>query len=308
MKIVFLGTPDFALPSLSALVKSSHDILAVVTNPDKRGNKMKLIAPPVKQFAESVGLKVLQYEKISRDGVEELKNLQPELMITAAFGQILSKEVLAIPKYGVINVHGSLLPKYRGASPIQQAILSGDKKTGITIMRTEYVVDSGDIILAKSIDIGEKETAGELYDRLAALGAEALLEAIDLIEKGKAKYTPQNHSEATFTKMLTKNSGLIDFDKTSYELHNFVRGLNPWPTAYTYLAGKLFKIWSIEKFSDNTDYPNGTVTYANSKEGIIVQVSDGTIKLLEVQLEGGKRMSAKDFLVGHTIPAGTVLK
>lgn len=305
MKIVFLGTPDFALPSIKALNDSPHEIAAVITNPDRLGNRQKLTPPPVKVFAESVGLKVLQYSKIRKEGVDELKRLAPDLMVTAAFGQILSQEILDIPKYGVINVHGSLLPKYRGASPIQQAILDGESVTGVTIMKTALEVDSGDIIMSKSVDIGENETAGELFIRLSELGAKALIEAIELIDTGKAVYIAQDHSKATFCAMLKKESGIIDFCKTSKELVNFVRGLNPWPTAYTYLDGKMLKIWKATPHDNSINHKCGEVVDNANK--IIVQVKDGTIELGEIQLEGSKRMSAADFLRGRAIQKRTVL-
>ncbi len=307
MRIIFLGTPDFALPSLKALVESKHEIAAVVTNPDRPGNKLKPAPPPVKQLAQRLGLKVLQYGSIRKEGAEDIKRLCPDLMVTAAFGQILSREILNVPKHGVINVHGSLLPKYRGASPVQQAILNGDKITGVTIMRTVYEVDSGDILLTKSIDIGADETAGELFDRLAELGAEALVEALSLIDSGKAVFTQQNHSEATFCKTIKKDFGIIDFSKSAEQLHNFVRGLNPWPAAYTYVDGKLFKIWRIEKVDERTDYACGTIVLSDIREGIVVQVGDGTIRLSEVQLEGGRRMSGREFLIGHRLEAGRIL-
>ncbi len=307
MNIVFLGTPDFALPSLEALIKSPHSISAVVTNPDRPGDKLRLNVPPVKQLALSAGLKVLQYSNIRKEGVEDIRNIAPDLMVTAAFGQILSEELLTLPRFGVINVHGSLLPAYRGASPVQQAILNGDSITGITIMRTAYAVDSGDIILQKSTEIKEDETAGELFERLSKLGASALIEAIGLIEKGEAVYVPQNHSVATFCRMLTKESGLIDFSKGTNELHNFIRALNPWPTAYTYLDDKIFKIWRIEKLNSGVNALPGTVLVSNSKDGITVQTGDGIAKLAEVQLSGGRRMSGAMFAAGHKELAGRVL-
>ncbi|NCA67562.1 MAG: methionyl-tRNA formyltransferase [Clostridia bacterium] len=308
MRIIFLGTPDFALPSLKALIDSPHELAAVITNPDRKGNKLKLYAPPVKVMAEEAGIKVLQYTCIRKEGAADIRALKPDLMVTAAFGQIISQEILDIPKYGVINVHGSLLPKYRGASPVQQAVLNGDMETGITIMRTEYAVDSGDIILAKSVLIDENETAGELFDKLAILGASALIEAVELIDSDKAIYLPQNHDNATYCRMLTKESGIVSFEKTVKELHNFVRGLNPWPTAYTKLDGKILKLWRIEKYDDTTDYVCGTIIKADSKNGIIVQVKDGTVSLAELQLEGGKRMSGKAFALGHSVALSSVLK
>lgn len=304
MKIIFMGSPDFAIPSLSALHNSKHEILAVVTNPDKRGNRQKLTPTAVKGYAEGVGLNVLQYSSIRREGIKDLKRLAPDLIVTVAYGQILSQEILDIPKHGVINVHGSLLPKYRGASPIQQAILNGEKKTGITIMQTALEVDSGDILLTKEVEIGERETAGELFERLSELGAVALMEALELIESGQSVFTPQEHDKATFCGMLKKESGKMDFCKPVAELVNFVRGLNPWPTAFTYLEGKRLKIWAAESHDSSTGKKCGEII---SSDKLVVQALDGTISLTELQLEGARRMSAQDFLRGRQITAGQVL-
>jgi methionyl-tRNA formyltransferase len=243
MRLVFLGTSDFSLKSLKALIASKHEVLAVVTKEDKIGNRNKVFEPPVKTLAAQNGILVYQFKSIRKQGVDVLKAINPDIIVTCSFGQILSQEILDIPKFGVINVHASLLPKYRGASPIQQSILNGDRFTGVTIMQTEYAIDSGDVLLAEHTEIGEKETAGELFSRLADLGAKALLTALSQIENGTATYTPQNHSEATFCGTLKKEDGLIDFSSTAERLDCFVRGLTPWPSAYTYIAGKKFKIF-----------------------------------------------------------------
>lgn len=331
MRILFLGTPDFAVPSLEALAKTKHEIVGVVTQPDRvRGRNNKVTFSPVKESALKLGLKVYQYEKISREGIEDLREINADLMVTCAFGQILSREILALPKYGIINVHASLLPLFRGSSPIQWAILTGEKETGISIMRTAYEVDSGDVLLQKRTDIYEKETAGELFERLSLLGAEALIEGIELIDNGNAVYTPQDHSKKSYYPMLKKEDGIIDFSKTYFELDCFVRGMTPWPSAYTYLSGEIMKVFSvslvdgadsendsknngksdvltrngIEK-SDNSVY--GQVVNADTKRGLLVRVRDAIVSLDEIQLSGGKRMKATDYLRGHSIDVGTKL-
>ncbi len=304
MRIIFLGSPDFAVPSLRALCNSNHEIVAVITNPDRPGNRNKITPPAVKVYAQEHNLRVLQYSNLSKEGVEDIKTLAPDLMITVACGHILSQEILNIPKYGVINVHGSILPKYRGASPIQQAILEGESITGVTIMRTVLALDSGDIILTKTTAIGEEETAGELFERLSELGATALLEAVELIDRGKVEYIPQDSTQATFCGMLKKESGNLDFCKDVQELVNFVRAFNPWPTAFTYLDDKRLKVWKATKYDNTTDYNCGQVVCADK---LIVQAKNGTLLLEEVQLEGAKRMKSEDFLRGKPLEKGRML-
>lgn len=304
MKLVFMGTPDFSVPSLEKLIKSNHEILAVVTQPDRKRDKCKLCFSPVKECAVRHGLKVLQYEKISKEGINDIKALNPDVIITAAYGQMLSQEFLDIAPFGVINVHASLLPKYRGSSPIQWAVINGEKETGITIMKTAYKMDSGDIILQKKLSISEKETAGELFDRLSVFGADALIEALDLIEKGKATYTPQDHSQMTYFPMLKKESGIIDFSKSASEIKSFVLGMNPWPTAYTFLDKKILKVFSVSTASGCGQF--GEVLSAD-KFGLIVACKDGAVKLECVQPENKKRMTAEAYLAGHKIKAGTIL-
>ncbi len=245
MRLIFLGTPDFAVPSLKKIAQSKHEIIAVVTQPDRPRNRGVLTPSPVKQAALELGLNVLQYEKISREGLQDIKNLNPDIMVTCAFGQILSRDLLAVPKYGVINEHASLLPKYRGSSPIQWCVINGEKETGVTIMQTAYEVDSGDILFADKTAIAEDETAGELFDRLSLLASDSILKALDLIESASATFTPQDHSQATFCKLLSKADGKIDWSKSASEIKNFVRGMNPWPCAFTSLDGKIYKIHKV---------------------------------------------------------------
>lgn len=318
MRLIFLGTPDFSVPSLKAIHASGHEVLAVVTQPDKPvGRSGKLCPSPIKQTAEELGIKVLQYEKIRRDGVSDLTALKPDIMVTCAFGQILSKEILDIAPHGVINVHASLLPKYRGAAPIQWAVINGDEQTGVTIMKTEEGVDTGDMILVEKTPIYPDETAGELFDRLSELGAKAVVRALDLIESGAACFEKQNEALATHVRMLKKEDGVIDFSLSAKQIVNFVRGMNPWPCAFTYLNGKLLKVFKAEIVCENSSGAKktsrngvkaGTVLSADGKNGLIVKVGDGLVRLSVLQAEGGKRMDDCAFLLGHKIPAGTELK
>ena len=301
MKIVFLGTPDFAVPVLKAIHGSKHEILAVVTQPDRPFGRKAIITPcAVKTCALNLGLKVLSYEKIRNEGVEDLKALCPDIMVTCAFGQILSQEILDIAKHGVINVHASLLPKYRGSAPIQYSVINGDRETGVTIMQTGLGVDTGDILLQSKLEILPDETAGELFDRLSILGSKIIVEALDKIEKGEINPIPQDERLATHVKMLKKEDGLIDFTKPALDIKNLVRGLNPWPIAYTKYEGKTLKIYNVSIIE----------TLGNAGEvisvdgGITVATGRGSIVINEVQLEGGKKMSAKEFLLGRKIPVG----
>ena len=311
MKIVFMGTPDFSAVVLEKL-NSVYPVSCVVTGLDEPvGRGYQLKASPLKVKALELGIPVLQYEKVSREGIEDIENLNPDVVVTAAFGQILSEKFLSIPKYGVLNVHASLLPKLRGSSPIQWSIINGDEQSGITIMRTVKAVDAGDILLEKSTSIGKDETAGELFDRLAILGGEAICEAISLVESGKAVFTPQNESQATHCSMIKKEDGNIDFSKSAHEIDCFVRGMTPWPSAFTHVFGKTLKVFKVEKeeFSGQllNGFENGQVVKSNSKEGLIVKVKEGALRLKEIQLEGGKRMSDTAFLLGRNVEVGTKL-
>lgn len=297
MKVVFLGTSNFSVSCLKALLASKHEVLAVVCQPDKpsgRGNK--LTAPPIKTFAQENNLKVYQFNKIRVDGVETLKSLKPDILAVAAYGQILSQEILdiALP----INVHGSLLPKYRGASPIQSALINGEEETGITIMKMVYEVDAGDIILQEKIKIMPDDNAETLFDKMGELGGKLLVKALDLIENGKAKYTPQNDLEATFTKMLTKESAEINFNDTAKNIVNKVRGYYKNPTAYFIHNGEKFKVFKAVEQKNLTKLINGHIISANSKDGLVIKCLNGAVEILELQAPNGKRMSAKAYLNG----------
>jgi methionyl-tRNA formyltransferase len=315
MKVILAGTPAFAAQVFKPLIESGNfDIAAIATNPVKAADRGRLTQPPVAELAEKHGIKLLQFDKISApEGLAELKKLGADLMLTAAFGQILSDEVISLFPKGVLNVHGSLLPKYRGASPIQAAILAGDKVTGVTIMRTVREIDAGDILLIKQVEIQDNDTAGDLFEKLADLGAEAAYEALNLVKNGRDKYTPQNHNQATHTKMIKKSDGKIDFSQSAKELELQVRAYQPWPGTFFSLFGKKVKIFCLTKAARcSTMYvdrlsTSGTVLVANPKDGWFVQCGDGVVELGDVQIEGGKRMSAKQFLLGHSVGAGTTL-
>ena len=303
MKIAFLGTPDFALPSLKMLYERGDDIV-VFTQPDKPvGRKAIMTAPPVKKLALEYGLDVFQFDKIrSEEGLAALKDADPELMVTAAFGQILSKENLSVPRYGCINVHGSLLPKYRGAAPIQWAVINGEEKTGVTTMLTDISLDTGDILLERETEIGKDETAGELFDRLAEMGAELLKETIEKLERNELEPKKQNDAEATKCSMIKKEHGHIDFSKSEKAIHDLVRGMNPWPCAYAMLEGEAVKIWRTRRIpTKKTGSKAGSILCADKQNGLIVKCGDGDIEILELQFPGSKRMSAQAAMLGHEL-------
>lgn len=306
MKIAFLGTPDFAVPSLQALVRAGHEVVGVCTQPDRpQGRNYKMIACAAKQAAQELGLQVYQFERIRRrEGYEALKALQPDLLVTAAFGQILTQRILDIPKYGCINVHGSLLPAYRGAAPIQWAIIKGEKVTGITTMLTDVGIDTGDILLQRATPIGEDETAGELFDRLAALGAEVLLDTLDGLQKGTLVPRPQEHTKATHFPMLTKEDGRIDFALSARQVHDLVRGVDPWPGAWvTQEDGSVLKIWKTRVRDDLSGRPGEVL---EGEESFIVACGGGAVEILELQAPGKRRMNAVDYLRGHALKKDTV--
>ena len=311
MKVLFMGTPDFAEESLKSLVEAKYDIVGVVTNPDKpKGRGMKMVASPVKQYALEKGLKIYQPEKVRKNTefIEEIKSLNPDVICVVAYGKILPKEILEIPKFGCINVHGSLLPKYRGAAPIQWAVINGDKITGITTMYMDEGMDTGDMILKKEVEIGEDETTGELWDRLAKIGGKLLVETLKEIEKGTAPRQKQGE-DFTLAPMLSKDMAKIEWNKkTAKELKNLVRGLNPIMGAYTFLNGKKIKFWKVdiakedEISVENLGFlGNGVVLLADSKDGLYIKAKEGIIKVLEIQGENAKRMPVQDYLRGNPI-------
>lgn len=308
MRIVFLGTPDFAVKPLESIIENGYNVVAAITNPDKPvGRKQTITACPVKETALRHGIPVYQYTKIRNEGVEDLKALKPDLMVTCAFGQILSQEILDIPTIGTINIHASLLPKYRGSSPIQWAIINGEKVTGITIMFTDVGVDTGDIILQDELQIEDTDTAGTLFDKLSVLGSRSVIKALEAIETGTYTRTKQDETKATHTKFFNKESGLLNFNKTADEIVNLVRGLNPWPVAYFMYKGEKIQVYSAE--NKNLDYneESGTVVSADKKNGLIVNVNGGSVRLKTLKKSGGKLMPDTDFLNGNRILPGEKL-
>ena len=311
MKIVFMGTPDFAEVSLDAVYNAGYKIEAVVTNPDKpKGRGMKLISSPVKEYAVSKNIPVYQPAKIknNEEFINQIKSLEPDVICVVAYGKILPKEILDIPKLGCINVHGSLLPKYRGAAPIQWAVLNGDKTTGITTMYMDIGMDTGDMILKEEVEIGDDETTGELWDRLAKVGGKLLVETLEQIENGTAPRVKQG-DDFTVAPMLEKTIAKIDWEnKTAYEIKNLVRGLNPIMGAYTTLNGKKIKFWKVD-IANNIGYDeenikiyrNGTILIANQKDGIFIKTKKGILRVLEIQGENSKKMPVQDFLRGNKI-------
>lgn len=307
MRIIFMGTPDFAAKTLEAIDEAGHEIVLAVTQPDKpKGRSGKLAVSDVKQYAIEHGIEVFQPEKVREtDAVERLRGYNPELIVVAAFGQILPKEILEMPKYGCINVHASLLPHLRGASPIQTAILLGDRETGVTIQQMGEGLDTGDIISQRSIPIEDDDTGGSLFDKLASLGASLAVDTIEDIASNRASAMPQDESRATYAKKIDKTMGHIDWNKDASGIERMIRALNPWPSAYAYIDGKMLKIWKAEIVADNAGAP-GTIS-AVTKDAIAISCGQGSLILKEVQLEGKKRMTVHDFLLGYKVTEGISL-
>lgn len=305
MRIVFMGTPDFAVPSLQALIDAGHDVCAVYTQPDKpQGRKQILTAPPVKTLALEHDIPVFQPNTLkNEDEQARLRELAPEVIIVVAYGKLLPKAVLDIPPHGCINVHGSLLPRWRGAAPIQWAVIAGDEMAGVTTMQMAEGLDTGDMLLTYETKVGEKETAGELFDRLAQSGAELLTQT--LVKLDEITPRPQDDAQSCYAHMLDKQMAVIDWNKSAHEIDCLIRGLNPWPIALTTLSGERLKVFAAEKAAGNGEA--GTVLEADPKKGLTVACGEGALKLTEIQLVGGKRMKATDFLRGHVIEVGTKL-
>lgn len=304
MKLIFMGTPDFAVPCLESLINAGHEVLGVFTQPDKPVGRKQIMTPPdVKVCAVKHGLTVYQPNSM-RDGtaMEIIRELDPEVMVVAAYGKILPKEMLVFPRYGCINVHGSLLPKYRGAAPIQWSVINGDAETGVTIMQMGEGVDTGDILLQRAIPIGVDDTAESMFEKLSNLGGEAIVEALDLLGRGELFPEKQDESLATYASMLNKEIALIDWNKTGTQVHNLVRGLYSWPIAYTTLGGKKLKI--IRTSPCEKSGKAGTVI---ALDPLTIACGDGSVIIRELQLEGKKRMDSKTFLVGHQLTIGEQL-
>lgn len=303
MRIVFMGTPDFAVPSLQALIDAGHDVCAVYTQPDKpQGRKQILTAPPVKTLALEHDIPVFQPNTLkNEDEQARLRELAPEVIIVVAYGKLLPKAVLDIPPHGCINVHGSLLPRWRGAAPIQWAVIAGDEMAGVITMQMAEGLDTGDMLLTYETKVGEKETAGELFDRLAQSGAELLTQT--LVKLDEITPRPQDDAQSCYAHMLDKQMAVIDWSKSAHEIDCLIRGLNPWPIALTTLSGERLKVFAAEKANGRGE--PGTVLEADPKKGLTVACGEGALRLTEIQLVGGKRMKATDFLRGHAIEVGT---
>ncbi len=309
MNIVFMGTPDFAVPTLEMLIKEQHHILAVVTQPDKpkgRGNKETM--SPVKEMALKHELPVLQPVKIKGDELfcKHIESLNPDIIIVVAFGQILPPSILAIPKYGCINIHGSLLPKYRGAAPIQWSIINGDVLTGVTIMYMDPGMDTGDMLLKREIPITKEDTYLSLHDKMKHVGAEALKEAFPMITGGGVMRQKQNDAESTYAPMISKTLGEIDWSKSSYVIDALIRGLNPWPTGYTYYKGEMMKIWKASPIESSSKMLPGSIIRVD-KGGIVVQTGEESLLIQEIQMPNKKRMPVSEYIKGNPMCEGTML-
>lgn len=309
MKIVFMGTPDFSVPVLESLYQSEHEVALVVSQPDKPKGRGKELQPtPVKQKAQEHHIPVLQPIKVRDEKVvDELRKINPDCIVVVAFGQILPKEILELPKYGCINVHASLLPQYRGAAPIQWAVIDGLKETGITTMYMDVGLDTGDMIDKLVVPLREEETGGSLFDRLSEMGGPLLLETLKKLENGTAVRIKQDDSRSSYAKMLTRELGNIDFSKPAVEIERLIRGLTPWPSAYTFYRGKMLKIWKAQVLHRDENGCVGTIARVD-KDAIYVQTGQGMLKVLELQLEGKKRMDTASFLRGIKVEIGEKLK
>lgn len=311
MKIIYMGTPDFAVAPLEAILKAGHEVTAVVTQPDRqKGRGREVQYSPVKECALSYGIPVLQPLKIKeKDAVEELRKYPADIFVVAAFGQLLSEEILNMPRLGCINIHASLLPAYRGAAPIQWCVINGEEKTGVTIMQMAKGMDTGDILLQKEVVLDEKETGGSLFDRLMETGAELIVEALPKIEAGELIPVVQKEELATYAGKITKDMGNIDFAKSAVTIERLIRGLNPWPSAFTHYKGKILKIWEADVVSEcvNAENPVPGTVIAMDKESFTLATGEGALRIRSLQPEGKKRMSCAEFMRGYEVKVGEAL-
>lgn len=307
MRIVFMGTPDFSVPTLEALIKGGHEVAAVVTQPDKpKGRGKSVLMTPVKEKALEYSIPVFQPVKVrDPEFIEILEGLAPDVIVVVAFGQILPAKILNLPKYGCVNVHASLLPKYRGAAPIQWAVIDGEPVSGVTTMLMDEGLDTGDMLETKEIVLDEKETGGSLFDKLSLLGGELILSTLEKLENKTAVRTPQGETDTCYAKMLKKSMGEIDWAMGAVKIERLIRGLNPWPSAYTFLNGKTVKIWAADVVSMPQTGNPGRVTV--TKESLLVETGDGFLSVKELQLEGKKRMETAAFLRGFQVEDGSFL-
>lgn len=311
MKIIYMGTPDFAVAPLEAILKAGHEVTAVVTQPDRqKGRGREVQYSPVKECALSYGIPVLQPLKIKeKDAVEELRKYPADIFVVAAFGQLLSEEILNMPRLGCINIHASLLPAYRGAAPIQWCVINGEEKTGVTIMQMAKGMDTGDILLQKEVVLDEKETGGSLFDRLMETGAELIVEVLPKIEAGELTPVVQKEELATYAGKITKDMGNIDFAKSAVTIERLIRGLNPWPSAFTHYKGKILKIWEADVVSEcaNAENPVPGTVIAMDKESFTLATGEGALRIRSLQPEGKKRMSCAEFMRGYEVKVGEAL-
>lgn len=309
MRIVFMGTPDFSVPTLEALSKAGHQVVLAVTQPDKpKGRGKAVLMTPVKEKAMELSIPVYQPERARDEGlIKRLRKLEPDVCVVIAYGQILPKEILDIPRYGCVNIHASLLPKYRGAAPLQWAVLDGERETGITTMMMDAGMDTGDMLLKLTVAMEEKETYGSVHDKLSVLGGELILSTLDQLEQGTLVRIPQTEAEATYTKKILKSMGDIDWGWDAARIERYIRGLNPWPSAYTSWNGKTLKIWDADVLLE--EYPGvcGEVVRTD-RSTVLVKTGKGTLSLKVLQPEGKKRMETEAFLRGYPMEAGTVLR
>ncbi len=308
MKVVFMGTPDFSVPTLQALIDAGYDVAGVFTQPDRpkgRGGKVQM--SPVKELALQYGLSVFQPVKMRLDGLEPLRALQPDVCVTAAFGQILSQEVLDVPRLGTVNVHASLLPRHRGAAPVQWAILSGDEVTGVTTMFTDRGIDTGDMLLKVQTPIAPEDTAGTLTERLSHLGAELLIETLRRLEKGECPRERQEGAKSSYDPKIEKEMGRLDFAEGTEKCLLRVRAMSPWPCAFTEMGEGVMKVWRAQRIENVGNAPAGTVLRANRRDGLVIATSDGAMELCEIQAPNAKRMEARAFLLGHALAEGVRL-
>lgn len=310
MRVVFMGTPDFAVPTLAALLESRHEVVGIVTQPDRpKGRSGKLQPSPVKEKALEADVPVLQPEKVKDPAfLPELEKLVPDVIVVVAFGQILPESVLNLPKYGCMNVHASLLPKLRGAAPIQWSVIDGDKESGVTIMQMDKGLDTGDILLVEKYTLDPKETGGSLFDKLSGLGGPLLLQALEQAEQGTLSPVPQEHEKHTYAKMLSKALGEIDFTKDAIVIERLIRGLNPWPSAYTHLDGKMLKLWDADvKAQEQTPAAKPGQIVEVGKDYFTVQTGRDLLVIRSLQLEGKKRMDTEAFLRGYSLTEESIL-
>ncbi len=308
MKVIFLGTQEFSCICLEYILKSKHKVVAVVTQPDKpSGRGHKLVEPKIKAIAKQNNIPVYQFEKIRRDGVEDLKKIDADIMVTASYGQILSQEIIDICPHKIINVHASLLPKYRGASPIQYALMNGDKVTGVTIMRTEAGIDTGDMLISSKVQIDDDDNFETLTQKLAHEGGQLAVKALDMIQEGNVVWIPQNEKEATFTKMIKIEDTILDFNKSAKQLVNLTRALSPNLGAKFNIGEITYKVFKLSETILQLQVPNGTIIESSPKKGLVIKCQNGAVEVEELQAPGGKIMTAKSFLNGKKIETGIIV-